>query len=185
MKANPSKCCGHLGTGNDKGEGVVKCVVAVEQAEIYALDVPNSSESAATQPNYPRFVVPVGSYVAGILLPQGSGVEDRAKRQICSVIDSRCTLTENLRSFYVFSPLPSYRTELCSHRYSRHYCRLLAGLQHTRPAGVSNLVLRTSDLPTADLLPATSRVCAGISGNWICAGRIQPGRVSAPSRRRN
>jgi hypothetical protein len=54
MKANPSKCCGHLGTGNDKGEGVVKCVVAVEQAEIYELDVPNSSESAATQPNYPR-----------------------------------------------------------------------------------------------------------------------------------
>jgi hypothetical protein len=179
------ECCGHFGTGNDKVERCRECVIAVEQAEFMSLAVPNSSEPAATQPNYPRFVVPVGSYVARTLLPHGSGVEDRAKRQICSVIDSRCTLTENLRSFYVFSPLPSYRTELCSHRYSRHYCRLLAGLQHTRPAGLSKLVLRTSDLPTADLLPPTSRVCAGISGNWICAGRIQPGRVSTPSRRRN
>jgi hypothetical protein len=71
------ECCGHLGTGNDKVEGVGKCAVAVEQAEIYELDVPNSSESAATKPNYPRFVLPVGSYVARILLPQGSGVEGR------------------------------------------------------------------------------------------------------------
>jgi hypothetical protein len=35
------ECCGHLGTGNDKVEGVGKCAVAVEQAEIYELDVPN------------------------------------------------------------------------------------------------------------------------------------------------
>src|SRR6185369_2615173 len=97
----------------------------------------------------------------------------------------RCTLTENLRRFYVFSPIPSYRTELCSRRYSRHYRRLLGGLHHTRPAGLSSLVLRTSDLPTADLLPLTPRLCVGVSGNWICAGRIQPCRVSAPSRRCN